>query len=168
MKTYLWAALGLALTALPASAQAQNASDKKFVADALAGDMGEVQTGQLVAQKASSPDVKSYGQMLVDDHTKAMDQMKTVAGNLGVQPPEAPKPEARKEMAKLNKLDGQAFDREFLRYAVADHKKDIAEFRKEAKGKGDAADVAKQQLPVLETHLQRAQELMKQEKGSRG
>jgi putative membrane protein len=168
MKTSLWTVLGLAITAIPAAAQAQSASEKAFVADALAGDVAEVQMGQLVAQKASSPDVKSYGQMLADDHGKALDEMKTLADNLGVQVPSQPKPDAQKEMDKLSKLDGQAFDREFLKHAVADHKKDIAKFRKESRGKGDVANTAKQQLPVLETHLQRAQELMKQDKGARG
>lgn len=167
MKTPFWTILAVSVAALPAAAQAQSSADKAFVAKALAGDMAEVQTGQLVARKASSPDVKSYGQMLVDDHTKALDQMKTVASQIGVEPPTAPKPAAQKEMDKLDKLEGQAFDREFLRHAVADHRKDIAEYRKEARGKGDAADVARQQIPVLETHLQRAEELMKQEKGSR-
>lgn len=167
MKTSFWTILAVTVAALPAAAQAQGSGDKAFVAKALAGDVAEVQTGQLVARKASSPDVKSYGQMLADDHTKALDQMKTVASQLGVEPPAAPKPADQKEMDKLDKLEGQAFDRAFLRHAVADHRKDIAEYRKEARGKGDAADIARQQLPVLETHLQRAQELMKQEKGSR-
>jgi putative membrane protein len=163
MKASLTAALGLGLglATMPMMAQAQSASEKSFVADALAGDMAEVQMGQLAAQKASSPDVKSYGEMLATDHSKAMDEMKTVAGTLGVQPPAGPKADARKEMDRLSKLDGQAFDREFLKHMVSDHEKDVAKFKKEAAGSSQVAQTAKAQLPVLEKHLQKAQELSK-------
>ena len=43
---------------------------------------------------------------------------------------------------------------------VADHKKDVAEYQKEAKRKNDpAADYANQTLPALQNHLQMAQSL---------
>ena len=43
--------------------------------------MAEVELGKLATQKASSEDVKKFGQRMVDDHTKANDQLKQIAGN---------------------------------------------------------------------------------------
>ena len=46
-------------------------ADKKFVEKAAQGGMAEVELGQLATQKASSDDVKKFGQRMVDDHSEA-------------------------------------------------------------------------------------------------
>ena len=58
-----------------------SAADQKFVKKAAQGGMAEVELGKLATQKASSDDVKKIGQRMVDDHTKANDQLKQIAGN---------------------------------------------------------------------------------------
>jgi hypothetical protein len=50
--------------------------------------------------------------------------------------------------------------------AVKDHKKAISLYQKEAKGQGAAADLAKQQLPVLQNHYDQAKSLEGQVKSS--
>jgi putative membrane protein len=55
------------------------AADTKFVKEAADGGMAEVELGQLAASKASSDDVKKFGQRMVDDHGKANDQLKQLA-----------------------------------------------------------------------------------------
>jgi putative membrane protein len=42
---------------------------------------------------------------------------------------------------------------------VKDHRKDIADFQKEARKGGPAGDLAKQTLPVLRKHLAMAERL---------
>ena len=97
--------LSAALAMLPAAALAQgsmgsqdsmsgpsmgnnlSASDKKFVLDAAKGGMAEVELGKLATEKAASDDVKKFGQRMVDDHTKANDQLKQVAQQEGIQLP---------------------------------------------------------------------------------
>ena len=41
-------------------------SDKKFVMDAAEGGMAEVELGKLATEKASSPDVKQFGQRMAE------------------------------------------------------------------------------------------------------
>jgi putative membrane protein len=156
----------LALAAFAAPAHAQSRADKSFVMDAMADDVSEVQMGQLAQQKGVSDAVKSYGQMLVTDHGKALDDMKSVAGSLGVEPPQSPKPDAKAEMAKLQKLDGAQFDKAFLAGMVKDHQKAVKLFQRESRGQGQVADLAKQQLPVLQHHLDEARRLEGQVKSS--
>ena len=69
-------------------------------------------------------------------------------------------PEARAEQKKLKSLRGRAFDHEFTSYMVDDHKKDIADFKKQA-GSGDTATrtLAAEALPALKRHLHNAQAL---------
>jgi putative membrane protein len=154
----------LAVTAaLLASASAANAADKAsqdFIKDAVQGSLAEVQMGQLAQQNGQGADVKSFGQMLVTDHSAAADKAKQVAGQIGVTPPTEPNAKQKAMHAKMAKMQGAAFDREFKKEMIADHKKDIAAFQKEAKKKNDpAAEFASQTLPTLQKHLDAAQKL---------
>ena len=53
--------------------------DKKFLQDAAIGGLMEVESGKLATQKGSSDGVKKFGQQMVDDHSKANDQLKEIA-----------------------------------------------------------------------------------------
>ena len=69
-------------------------------------------------------------------------------------------PEARDEAAKLARLSGRAFDAEFARYMIEDHRKDIADFETEARGGGPVTRaLATGTLPTLHKHLEIAERL---------
>src|SRR5450756_1411867 len=85
-----------------ASGQA-NMADKKFVKEALQGDMAEVQLGQLASQKGKSDDVKKFGQKMVEDHTRMGNGMKGVASQIGVSDPGMV---SAKDSALMDKLQG--------------------------------------------------------------
>jgi putative membrane protein len=59
-------------------------------------------------------------------------------------------------------MSGSDFDKSFAQHMVHDHKKDIAEYKKESKGKDAAGEYAQQTLPTLEKHLDEAQKLQRQ------
>ena len=138
-----------------------SAADQTFVKKAAQGGMAEVELGKLATQKASSEDVKKFGQRMVDDHTKANDQLKQIAGNKGVTLPTDldSKDQALKD--RLSKLDGDKFDQAYMKNMVRDHTKDVSEFRKEStSGKdSDLKSFASQTLPTLEDHLKEAKNI---------
>jgi putative membrane protein len=151
--------LALALTASVSTA-ALAKTEKEFVTDAIKGDNSEIALGQLAVTKSASDPVKAFGKTLVDDHSKAKTEASAVATKVSVSPPSEMSSEAQTEMTKLKQLTGPAFDKEFSRYMVEDHKKDIAEFKKEADGgHGAVQQLAAQTLPTLEKHLQMAESL---------
>ncbi len=135
------------------------AADKAFMMKAAQGGLAEVQLGQMAADKAQNADVKAFGQRMVDDHTKANDQLKSVAQQKGVTLPTDLDAKAKAEKDRLSKLSGEQFDHAYIQHEVADHKKDIAEFKKEANsGKdNDVKNFASQTVPTLESHLQDAE-----------
>ncbi|HTG33162.1 MAG TPA: DUF4142 domain-containing protein [Thermoanaerobaculia bacterium] len=138
-----------------------SASDTKFMKEAAMGGMEEVELGQLAAQKASSPEVKNFGQHMVDDHSKANDQLKQLAAQKGVTLPTSMSASQKQEMNRLSKLSGAAFDSAYVSMMVKDHKKDVAEFQKESKN-GKDSDVkswASTTLPTLEDHLKMVQDI---------
>lgn len=146
--------------AKPSAATSSKKSDDMFAKKAAEGGLAEVELGQLATQKASDPDVKAFGQKMVDDHTKANDQLKTVAQQENIQLPTEPNAKDKAEKARLSKLSGAAFDRAYINHMVADHKKDVAEFQREANNGKDQAikNFAQQTLPTLQEHLKDAQD----------
>lgn len=157
-------------TSKPAAAKSTKKMDETFAMKAAQGGLSEVQLGQLAAQKASNPDVKAFGQKMVDDHQKANDQLKQAAAKGNFALPTEPAAKDKAEAARLEKLDGAAFDKAYMMHMVADHKKDVADFQREAKSGQDEQikDFAQQTLPTLQEHLKMAQQTQGKLKGSAG
>lgn len=136
-------------------------SDRKFMDKAAQGGMAEVELGQLAEQNGQSAEVKAFGKRMVNDHSKANDQLKQLAAQKGVSLPTSldAKDEATKD--KLSKLQGAAFDKAYMKDMVADHKKDVAEFKHESMAAHDPElkSWAGQTLPTLESHLQEAEKI---------
>jgi putative membrane protein len=142
--------------------------DKKFVKEAAMGGMAEVELGKLATQKGTSESVKQFGQKMIDDHTKANDQLKEVASKDNIQIPAALDKKHQERIDKLSKLDGAAFDKAYAKDQVKDHKNDIKDFQAEAQGGSDpnVKAFATNTLPVLQQHLQLAENLNKSEKSA--
>lgn len=153
------AAASAALLLAGAAGAALAAPPGQFLKQAIQGDNSEIQLGQLAENQGASQGVKDFGRTLEQDHTQAREQAAQVAKQVGVTPPQAMMPEARQEKAKLSRMHGAAFDREFARYMVNDHKKDIRKFEQQAAGKGPTAQLARQTLPTLKKHLKMAESL---------
>jgi putative membrane protein len=130
------------------------AADSKFVHDAAVGGMAEVEMGRLAAEKASSADVKQFGQRMVDDHGKANQELKGLASAKGVTVPASLDAAHKAAQEKLSKLTGAAFDRAYMEEMVKDHDKDVAAFRRASTTAADAElkAWAAKTLPTLEEH----------------
>ncbi len=85
-----------------------SAADKKFVMDAAHGGVAEVKMGELAAKQGSSEGVKQFGQKMVEDHSKANEELKTVATAKGITLPTEPNAEQKATMVRLMKLHGAA------------------------------------------------------------
>jgi putative membrane protein len=135
-----------------------SAGDKMFVKKAAQGGMAEVELGKLAADKGSTDDVKKFGQRMVDDHSKANDQLKQIASSKGITVPDDMNAKDKATKARLEMLSGAQFDRAYMNDMVKDHVEDISEFNKEAKmGKDpDVKGFASQTLPTLQDHLKNA------------
>jgi putative membrane protein len=137
-----------------------SSADTAFAMKAAQGGMAEVKLGQLAVEKASSPDVKAFGQKMVDDHTKLNDQMKQVATTENMTLPTDIDAKDQAEYDKLSKLSGAEFDKAYMKSMVKDHTEDVKEFQKEANSGKDPQlkHLASTALPILQSHLQMAKE----------
>jgi putative membrane protein len=154
----LSAAVGAQTASSKAPPQASG-TDNAFVLEAATGGLAEVELGRLATQKAQNNDVKQFGQRMVDDHSRANDQLKPIAEQRHVTVPTVLSGKEKALYDRLAKLSGEAFDRAYMRAMVDDHKEDVAAFRHEStNGKDpDVKQFASQTLPTLEDHLKMAQ-----------
>jgi putative membrane protein len=136
-------------------------SDTQFVKKAAQGGIAEVKLGQLAQEKGTSDSVKKFGQRMVEDHTKAGDELKRAAAQENITLPDDISAKDKATYDSLSKLSGAAFDRAYARDMVKDHEEDIADFNKEANGGKNAAikDFATQTLSTLQDHLKEAKEM---------
>ncbi len=144
------------------------AGDRKFVMEVARGGMAEVELGKMAAEKGSSDAVKQFGQRMADDHGKASEELKQFAQQKGLTLPADLDPKHKQLRDRLAKLNGVEFDKAYANEMVKDHKKDVADFRREAKGAKDPdlkAWVGKT-LPTLEEHLKQAQDMQAQVKSA--
>jgi putative membrane protein len=134
-------------------------SDRHFVSKVSDGNQDEIQLAQLAAERASNPDVKSFAQKLVDDHTKMGSELTSLASTKNVKL-DTDKSQGRM-YKRLSKASGNDFDREFVDHMIDEHEKDIKDFEKRANDAKDpeVKSFAQAQLSTLREHLQMAQNL---------
>jgi putative membrane protein len=140
--------------------------EKRFIQDAYVDGLAQVELGKLAVQKASNDSVKQFAQKMIDDHSKANDELKAAAAHQNITFPDSLDSKRQSKVDKLAKLSGADFDRAYIKGEVKDHQQDVRDFQQEAKS-GSDADVksfASKTLPTLEEHLTTAKELDKNKK----
>jgi putative membrane protein len=96
-------------------------SPAEWLQDAAEKNAAEVQLGQLAAKRAQNPQVKQYAQTMVEEHTKALDELKQLASTANVQISNAIDDDHRDLHERLAKLSGAEFDREYISAMIDEH-----------------------------------------------
>jgi putative membrane protein len=147
--------------------------DTKFAVKAADAGMLEVKLGELALAKGVSQEVKDFGKMMVDEHSKANEELKAIAAQKNISLPATLSEDCQETYDKLAAKSGTEFDEAFAEHMVKDHKDDIDAFKKQAE-KGDDPDLkswAAGKIPTLEHHLDMAkatEEAVDGKKGSTG
>lgn len=148
-----------------------SSSDRKFATTAAMGGMAEVELARIALTKASSDVVKQYAQRMIDDHTQSNTELMQIASTKGITLPAAPDARHRAMMARMERLSGAEFDRQYIMMAGhKDHQKMEKLFRDEST-RGRDADLkafAAKTLPVVQQHLQLARDMHGQMQGMKG
>jgi putative membrane protein len=146
-----------------------SSKDFKFLENAVRGGMEEVELGQLAQQKASNQGVRDFGQRMVTDHNKANDELRALATQKGATLATQTSHSELSTMSHLQNESGANFDQAYVKDMVKDHKKDVKEFEKAAKDltDPDLKAWAQKTLPILQQHLQLAENLEATVKGQK-
>jgi len=144
-------------------AEKKTIPDEKFMMAAARDGLFHVEAGKLAVQRASSENVKKFGQHAVDHHTQINDELAQLASKKGVTLPKKMNKKEREALDKVAKLSGPDFDKAYLDMEIKDHSKDLSSFQKEAKD-GKDPDVkawAAKTVAAIEEHLKMARDLAK-------
>jgi putative membrane protein len=130
-----------------------------FIKEAIEGNLFEVKIGQLATTNGASHGVRTFGAMLAKDHADAGAKSAAAAKSLGVEPPKSPSKTQQGVLEAMGRLEGDAFDEQFIESMLDDHLRDIASYERHAKGNDAAARYAAATLPALREHLKAVQGL---------
>ena len=133
-----------------------------FMKDAAMGGMAEVELGKLAQEKATNPRVKKFGEMMVQDHSAANNDLKSIAQQKNVMLP-TDLGKHKDHYEDLSKKTGADFDKAYMKMMVDDHQDDIKDFEKCAENgtNPDVKTFASQKLPTLRKHLDSAKAIHK-------
>ncbi|HWA37346.1 MAG TPA: DUF4142 domain-containing protein [Burkholderiales bacterium] len=135
--------------------------DQQLMSRLAQGDHAEIAAGKLAAGKASEGPVKEFAEHMVTEHTRMLEEAKRFAQSKGARLPARADKKHQDALKKLQKLEGDAFDRAFMAQMVSDHKAAMSLAQKTAKDAKDPALRLYAQAGVdkIRQHLEKAQEI---------
>lgn len=162
-----------------------NAEVSDFVMKMAANGAAEVELGRLAAQRGVDPEVKRFGEDMANEHARAGEDLKQIAGQLDIAISAQPDDEHRALIATLSKLTGRAFDRAYMDAMVKGHQQVFAALEQHggermrmtggggqaqdarptatsgtaARGQQVVSEWAAKTLPAVQAHLTRAQQV---------
>jgi putative membrane protein len=144
-----------------AQTSALSKSDQRHFEHLAQSNMAEIQTSKLAQSKASSDEVKQYGERMVEDHGKMLEQQRTMAKAKNVKLPVAPDDKHQAALKRLQGLSGQQFDRAYMEQMVQDHQAALR-LVKDIAGKADDPELkamGEKAVPEIQKHLEMAKQL---------
>jgi putative membrane protein len=135
--------------------------DLKFIMDAAEGNLAEIRVGQLAKQRATNAEVKDFAQMMINDHTKANNELAQIAQRMGVTLPKDVAPYHRAAMAGMSRLSGAEFDRAYIKGQLGDHALtlDLLEMQEKSGKDPELRQFASRAKPMVLKHYEMARDL---------
>jgi putative membrane protein len=136
-------------------------AEQDFMRKTAETNLSDIDMARLALQKSGNSDVRDFANMIQSDLTAALVDLSDLMKDKGVSQPKTASADARQDVDRMAGLAGPEFDREFVNMMVADQQKAVQMFRDQIGIAMDAGvkQYAKDLLPKLEMHLEKAQRL---------
>lgn len=150
----------LASLALRAAADA-DIEPVDFVEEASAKGIAEIETGKLALEKSSNPQVRAFAEKMIEDHTKANQELARIAQGKNLEVADDAELLNRIKTSLLSVRNDEAFDAAYAKNQVTAHEQTIELFERGAKSKDtELKAFAREKLPKLQAHLTEARKLV--------
>lgn len=151
---------GISSAAMAADAESAVPAPASFVNMAVQAGMAEVEAGKLALSKSQDPQVRSFAERMVADHSKANSELAGLAGARGIDTPKQLDADHRAMLDALQAKSGADFDTAYSQHMNMDHTKAIALFEGASRSEdAELAGFARKTLPTLQEHKQLAAKL---------
>lgn len=144
-------------------ADTTKANDAQFLVEAANINHQEIAMGQLAQKNTKTPETLVLAKMMIEDHSKALDEVKALADKKSITVPSASSESGQSSFDKLSSLKGKEFDKAYADEMVNGHKMAIEKFETVSKNSNDeeVKGFANSMLPKLRMHLEHSQECQK-------
>ncbi len=137
------------------------ATGDAFLKQAAEINLGEVQLGKLAEQKGNNPAIRDFGKRMVEDHTKAEDNLRQIAQQQGVTLPSNAGQHVATLQQQLSGATGAQFDQIYIEHMLSGHKGAIDAFENEIEHGSNPAikGYAESTLSVIQDHIRIAEDV---------
>ena len=145
-----------------------SSSEETLIKQLAEANLNEINAGKLAQDKAQSDEVKRFAKKMVDDHTKALDDLKQLAQSKAVTLPTEPNKQQMAMQQKLQGLSGEQFDKQYMKQAGERAHRQTHQLLKKAE-KAEDADLksyASKTIVAVAGHQQMAKETERSLKGA--
>jgi putative membrane protein len=142
-----------------AAAAAISPADQQMITDIAQANIAAIKTGRLALTKSQSPQVRAFAQMMIDDHTLAVQELQRLAQSTGASLPGDTDLLHMAIAAELGILSGDAFDRQYMSLVgVTDHMRtqELLEQAALSASNPTLRAYAQKMLPAVSRHLEQA------------
>jgi putative membrane protein len=150
------------MAAEPMAAASAGMPALAYVENAASGDLFEIESSRLALSMSRNPEIRSFAQMLISDHTRLTQQVAAAARADGLSPP-PPRllPHHAAALQRLQAAGMAGFDTAFKNEQITAHQEALNLHGSYAQGGDRPAlrSAASQAVPAIEAHLARAQAL---------
>jgi len=139
----------------------QSMTDEQFAAKAAQINLTEIALASHAAAKAKRADIQQFGNELKDDHTKANHQLQMIMKKRGINFPSKLDAKHQAKVDKFMAFQSEELDRAYLKELMEGHRFALLLYQHESEsGKVDELKAyAKQTLPAVRQHRQKAEQL---------
>lgn len=144
---------------VPARAEVSE-MDRTFVQEAASGNLFEIQSAQLAVDRNVDPQLKQMASMILQDHQKASEELKSIANSKNIQFPQRMSAPHQRMYDQLREAQGAEFAQQFQRQQDQAHRDAITLFDRQARegSDPDLKSFAQKTLPVLRKHMDHVQQ----------
>jgi putative membrane protein len=146
-------------------ASAKNAvsrSDASLMRDLAQANLAEIEAGKMAQSKTKNDKVKDFAQKMVDDHTKAQQELQQLADQKGVKLPTEPDMKHKASAKLLSALEGDKFDKRYMSQGGLSDHRDTHKLLSRVQDRATDPDLkalAAKMLPTVDQHMTMAQEI---------
>ncbi len=137
-------------------------AERQAIVDMAMINMAEVAMAKMALSKTQGPHVRAFAQQMIDDHGKALEDVRALAQAKGVDLPTELDAKHKRMAEKLQKLDGQQFDRAYMQQAGLKAHREALSLLGMHHMQSKDADIkvlSGRMIPTVEQHLKAAQQM---------
>ena len=132
----------------------------EFLRETADARLMDFEEGRIAKERGSSKEIKEYGELMVRDQVKMLNEIKSIAAHRNIALDQKVSDKRLEGLNDIKNLKGRHFDKKFVRMMKIDHRRDIRQLKKAIKSDDpEIKRIGNKYLPIVKTHLDKLKQL---------